>query len=114
SRTRVPISRAVSIVSTLAIGTCSSLDCIDEFAQLRKPDELIFEAREARVEAARVREDEDARIAYGLLLDAGACAARFAEEIAIDAESDECDDFRLDARDLLGESLLAAIDLVAR
>jgi DTW domain-containing protein YfiP len=49
---------------------------VDEVAQRLEPDQLVPEAREAGVEAARVRDDEDARAGDGLGLRAGAAARR--------------------------------------
>jgi len=60
----------------LGKGPLGSAGAVDELAQRLEPDQLAREAGEAGVEAARVRDDEDARAGDGLGLRAGAAARR--------------------------------------
>jgi hypothetical protein len=74
----------------------------------------VRKAREARIEAARIGDDEDARPGDGLGLWAGTAARLQLEERLVEAHSHERDDLGLQAGDLARERLSSRLDLARR
>jgi hypothetical protein len=87
---------------------------IYKFAEPLEPNQFLLEARETRIEAARIGQHENPRPRYHLILGAGAGTPGLAEVIAIDAESDEGHDLGTDAFDLPRQDRFALDDLLAR
>src|SRR5690348_4176710 len=68
---------------------------LDEFSKRLEPHELVLESGETRVQAARIRHDEDARLRDGLGLFARTAAFRQAKVRLVEAHAHERDDARL-------------------
>src|SRR5476649_2249118 len=100
-------------VSMFFIGTIRERGGVDKFAESFEPDQFVFESWKARVKAAGVGQNENARAGNHFCLCASSGSCSFTEEIAIDAQTHECHDFRPQPRYLRREYALALFDFVA-
>jgi hypothetical protein len=87
---------------------------LDKFAEPLEPDKFVLEARETRVQAARIRQYEYVCARDRLLLESRSDTRCTAKQSPIDRHADKCDDLRIRSSNFGDECARAAIHLVSR